>query len=139
MRPPVYVLAVLAVACTTPVPTGAPPLFVPPEQVVDLKLDDQPFQLASCASGRPDGFHGAELRGQDGTRIRLVSEIDGSSEVVVFRPGQDEGVVLKHCSRMEIKELSSRSSSSIRGRARILCFEQNIHLEGTVILERCAG
>src|SRR5260370_28668216 len=99
-----YALPALVVACSTatPVPTSAPPIFEPPSKIVNLTIDGARFQLEGCSNGAAQGYHGAELRGIDGTRVRLVSEVDGASKVIVFRPGAERGVVLEGCSRVDM-------------------------------------
>ena len=126
------------VACaSSPVPSHAPPIYVPPDVVVDLLLDGVAFELARCEPGSTEGFHGAELTGKTGARIRLVSEVDGASKVVVFRPGAERGTVLDECSRIEMTESSFRHSSSVRGRASIQCEKREVRIMGTGVVENC--
>jgi len=113
-------------------------MFQPPDKVIELTIDGMPFEMKECSNGASEGFHGAELRGTDGTRVRLVSELDGASKVVVFRPGAEQGVILEGCSRVEMKESTSRHSSSVRGRASVRCEDKGTRIEGTVLLERCS-
>jgi hypothetical protein len=134
-----YVLAAGVVACSTatPVPESAPAIFEPPSQVVDLTIDGAPFRLEKCTSGASQGFHGAELVGVDGTRVRLVAEVDGSSKVIVFRPFTERGVVLEGCSRVEMESRVSRYATHVRGRASVLCDDKGTRIEGTALLQTC--
>jgi hypothetical protein len=133
-----YVPLVTLVACASTVPNEAPPIFVPPDRVIDLQVDGKPFALASCAPGAPDGFHGMELRGEDESRIRIVVEVDGTSKVVLFRPRAERGLILNDCSRADIKESGGRRSS-VRGRASIRCNADGVRVEGTVMIEQCSS
>jgi hypothetical protein len=136
-----YALAAGVVACSTatPVPASAPPIFVPPSKLIDLTLDGARFQLVACTDGASHGFHGAELTGADGTRVRLVSEVDGAAKVIVFPPGAERGVVLEGCSRIEMVQSVSRRSSHVHGRASVLCDDKGTRIEGTVLIDSCAG
>jgi hypothetical protein len=135
-----YALPAVLVACSTatPVPEYADPIFVPPTKIVQLTIDGAPFELASCSPGASHGFHGAELHGADGTRVRLASEIDGSAKVVVFRAGDERGVVLEGCSRVDMEESSSRYGFKVRGRASVDCDDKGTRIEGTVVLFSCS-
>jgi hypothetical protein len=129
----------LAFACSS---SSGPPSYAPPivprqSSQVELWVDGVPFRVKSCSAGSPSGFLGFELSGEDGSRLRITSELDGSSKVVVFRPGAERGVTLLDCSRAEMKESRGRSSTSVRGRASIKCDDQGVRVEGTVLYERC--
>jgi hypothetical protein len=127
------------VACSSSsgVPSSAPPIAVRPRSAVELWLDGAPFRPRSCTPGSVSGFLGFELTGEDGTRVRITSELDGSSKVVVFRPGAERGVMLLDCSRAEMKESRGRSSTSVHGRASMKCEDQGVRVEGTVVYDRC--
>lgn len=69
--------------------------------------------------------------------MRITSELDGSSKVVVFRNGAERGTVLLDCSRAEMRESRGKYSSSVHGRASMKCDDQGVRLEGTVLYDRC--
>jgi hypothetical protein len=104
---------------------------------VDLAIDGARVRFEGCASGASQGYHGAEVRTLDGTRVRLVSEVDGASKVIVFRPGAERGVTLEGCSRVEMVQSTSRHGGSVRGRASVLCDDKGVRVEGTVLLGSC--
>jgi len=119
------------------VPESAPPIFEPPTHVVELAIDGARFRLDGCSNGATQGYNGAEIRAVDGTRVRLVSEVDGASKIIVFRPGAERGVTLEGCSRVEMTQSTSRHGGSVRGRASVLCDEKGVRVEGTVLLGSC--
>jgi hypothetical protein len=139
MKRALYALPAALVACSTatPVPESAPPIFEPPREIVELAIDGARLRYEGCSNGATQGYNGAEIRGADGTRVRLVSEVDGGSKVIVFRPGAERGVVLEGCSRVDMTQSTSRRGGSVRGRASVLCDDKGIHVEGTVLLGSC--
>ncbi len=132
-----YSVLLLAACAPSAIPPSPPPILQAPASVVDLSLDGKPFRPQSCSAGTAAGFLGFELTGEDGARLRITSELDGSSKVVVFHPGVDRGIVLLDCARAEMKESRGRRSSTVHGRASLRCEGQGVRVEGTVLYDHC--
>ena len=134
-----YAALPLVVACSAPstVPASAPPIVEPQTSKVDLWLDGAPFHARSCKAGSSSGFLGFDLTGEDGTRVRIVSELDGASKVIVFRNGAERGITLVDCSRADMHEQRGKYSSSVHGRASMKCEAAGVRIEGTVLYDRC--
>ena len=103
-----------------------------------IDLDGKKFDIDSCRSGQALGFHGIQLADDPGTKIRLVSNADGSTNAIVFAPGADRGEDLGPCGTLEMHAQNSKINdvTNQEGVAKLSC--KGAHaVEGTLQFENC--
>lgn len=139
MRSFYLIMLPLGACAASPVPKYAPPLYVEPDRVIAITLNDRPFREKTCTPGSLNGFHGVELTSEEGARIRIIVEVQGDTKIIVFPQGSERGKVLADCSRAEMTVSQSRHGVSVRGRASMKCEGDEVKVEGTVMVQRCSG
>lgn len=97
------------------------------------------FTPASCASGEVLGFHGVEVRSEEGPRLRIIQDELGQKRLAVLGSGSaPRAFTPEEC---EVFELNVRRTGSIvnevhqlKGSARFAC----PGLQGSLEYDRCA-
>lgn len=104
-----------------------------------LTLNDKPFALESCRSGQVYGFHGVELKGSNGDRLRLVQAPGGDGLVYYFKAGQPTGHPLGKCGPLSVTRQNSTINkvSNVEGSATLKCNAGGIKVSGNVSFKNC--
>jgi hypothetical protein len=88
-----------------------------------VEVDGASFQVTTCHSGDPHGFFGVDLDGSDRRRLRLVSEIDGTTTLVLFEANAEAGQSVKGCAKgkFEATGMEINGVRVVAGVARLAC------------------
>ncbi len=98
-----------------------------------LRVNGAPFPFATCLSGDVGGYRGVELESRDGSKLRLVQEVDGTGTVI--RTGTGEApVTIKACGTVAVERLPEGHDGlyAAQGIARLDCGAGGLHVEGSV-------
>jgi hypothetical protein len=87
-----------------------------------LSLNAAPYTVARCVSGQLTGFNGVDVMGVDGSRLRLVKELDGSGTVIHMGTAANP-VTMKACSKIDVQpaNVSVNDVRVLRGSAQVDC------------------
>jgi hypothetical protein len=104
-----------------------------------LRIDGAPFTPTTCLSGEGRGFSGIELGDADGRRLRLGTNLDGTTWVAAFQPGQAVGEVLGPCARATVRPGTGvvNGVRNLEGDATLACATERRRVDGTVRFENC--
>ncbi len=96
-----------------------------------IQVNSAPFPTLRCSSGQLAGFNGIEVSGGDASRIRLVSEVDGSSTVVYF-PAGGSSTAMKSCGTVQVQPtgLTVNGVRAVTGTAQFDCTASAVHIAG---------
>jgi hypothetical protein len=121
-RPVWLALAVLASSCT-------------PHFSGELVLDGAPFRPRECRSGQAYGFTGVELADEQGRRIRIAQEHDGTPATVYYPALSSIG----SCASLSLATQTSKINRirNVEGSASLSCAGADHRVEGTVRFENC--
>jgi hypothetical protein len=103
-----------------------------------IQIDGAAFVAKTCRSGQALGFSGVELA-SDTTRVRLLTQADGTAVVGLFEAAAARGVGLGRCATLTMRAQSSRINSiqNMSGEARFACREHGRTVDGTISFENC--
>jgi hypothetical protein len=98
-----------------------------------VTVNNQPFSPTKCISGSIQGFNGADLMAVDGSRLRIVQEVDGSETVIQMGTGSNP-VTLKACGKIDLQSTGVMVNGIrvVRGTAQIDCSAGSLHVAGNV-------
>jgi hypothetical protein len=98
-----------------------------------------PFRATTCSSGEGRGFPGVELADAQGNRLRLASDLDGSTAVAYFTPANPVGQVFRGCVAMSVQPGTGvvNGVRNLEGSANLACRIDAHSLEGAVRFENC--
>jgi hypothetical protein len=101
-----------------------------------LTVNSSPFSVTHCTSGQLSGFNGVDVLGVDGSRLRLVEEVDGSETVIQMGTGA-QPVTMKGCGKIDVEpsNVSVNGVRVLRGSAQMDCTEGALHVAGNVTFQ----
>jgi hypothetical protein len=101
----------------------------------EVTVDGSPFKLDSCRSGQVYNFAGVELVAEDGRKLRLVMQPDGSADAYVFASGSATGDKVGSCGPVTVGQQNSTINNvrNVEGEARLDC----ARIKGNVKFENC--
>jgi hypothetical protein len=101
-----------------------------------LSVNAAPFSPTHCMSGQLAGFNGVDVLGVDGSRLRLVQEVDGSSTVIQMGTGATP-VTMKACGKIDVQpsNITINGVRVMRGTAQLDCTSGQLHVAGNVSLQ----
>jgi hypothetical protein len=105
----------------------------------NLRINGAACALTTCASGQTRGFPGVELSDDEGNRLRLATNVDGSASAAYFPVGSSVGENLGSCAsvRFEPGVGVINGARNIDGVANLVCRTQHRRIVGTVRFENC--
>jgi hypothetical protein len=98
-----------------------------------ITVNSAPFSVTSCMSGQLSGFNGVDVLSVDGSRLRLVEEVDGTETVIQMGTGA-QPVTMKGCGKIDVQpsNVSINGVRVLRGTAQMDCTEGALHVAGSV-------
>jgi hypothetical protein len=96
-----------------------------------LQINSAPFPIMRCMSGQLTGFNGIDVMGSDASRVRLVSEVDGTTTAIYFAPA---GVAtsMKSCGAVQVQPtgITINGVRVVQGSAQLDCTKDTLHVAG---------
>lgn len=104
-----------------------------------VSVGGQPWPVELCESGAVYGFEGIQLQGSDGRRLRIVTQADGTAEVVLFDVGAPTGTSFGNCATAAFTTtgLTVNDIVALQGAATLTCTGEPT-VDGAVQVDRCA-
>jgi hypothetical protein len=104
-----------------------------------IQIDGAPFPASTCRSGQANGFSGVELADQNGRRLRLAQNLNGTLAAVYFPAGSQVGVDLGTCFTMNTQTGVGvvNGVQNIEGGAILACRTETHQVSGSVQFENC--
>lgn len=104
-----------------------------------LQVDGAPFSPSSCRSGQASGFSGVELADDQGRRLRLAQNLNGSLAGVYFPAGAPIGEDLAGCITMTTQPgvVVVNGVRNVEGSALLSCRTQRHQVSGSVQFKNC--
>jgi hypothetical protein len=106
----------------------------------NLQVDGGPFSPTRCRSGQTGGFPGIELADDQGRRLRLAQNIDGTPSAAYLPPGSPIGENLSGaCGAVAIYPGTGMIGGirNMDGRATLSCGTAEHSVVGAVRFENC--
>jgi hypothetical protein len=104
----------------------------------EVRIDGVAFAASSCRSGQALGFSGVELANGT-TRMRLLTNADGTAAVGLFDGTRTRGVDLGRCAVLTMRKQSSRINGvqNMSGEAQLSCHQHGRTVDGAISFENC--
>ena len=104
-----------------------------------MQVDGTAFVPTICKSGQARGFAGVELADNEQRRLRLAQALDGTFQVVYFRPGTPVGENLGQCGTMTFQNGIAvvNGVRNVEGNAKLSCDTGRYKVTGDVIFDGC--
>jgi hypothetical protein len=101
-----------------------------------LTVNSSPYSVTHCLSGQLSGFNGVDVLGVDGSRVRLVEEVDGSETVIQMGTGATP-VTMKACGKIDVQPANVvvNGVRVVRGTAQMDCTSGELHVAGNVTFQ----
>jgi hypothetical protein len=105
----------------------------------NVRVDGAPFQPKTCVSGQARGFPGIELGDAQGNRLRLATNVDGSTSVAYFTPARAGGEALGTCASLAVQQGTGvvNGVRNLDGAATLACQSPRRQIEGALRFENC--
>ncbi len=102
-----------------------------------ITIDAALFTPTQCRSGddEHEAFFGADLTDAAGSRLRLVSNVDGSTTVLLFPAGSAPTTLPASCAQLV---LEPESDGGVTGGVTLDCVAGGVTIVGTLTLRDCA-
>ena len=100
-----------------------------------LNVNATPYPAIRCSAGQANGFNGVDVYGSDGSRIRFVAEVDGTSSVIYFTPAAGAaGVTMKGCSTLNVRPsgVVVNGVAMVNGNAKVACQAGAVRIDGFI-------
>jgi hypothetical protein len=101
-----------------------------------LTVNSAAVSVTHCTSGQLMGFNGVDVLTIDGSRLRLVQEVDGSGTVIRLGTGANP-VTMKACGKIDVQpsNVSVNGVRVLRGSAQLDCTSDGLHVAGNVTFQ----
>lgn len=105
----------------------------------NMSVNGAPYSPATCISGQARGFPGVELVDENGARLRLATNVDGSASAAYFPAGSRFGENLGSCAavRFEPGVGVVNGVRNVDGVGSFFCNAGQRHIHGSVRFENC--
>jgi hypothetical protein len=104
-----------------------------------LQVDGAPFSPSTCRSGQASGFSGVELADDQGRRLRLAQNLNGTPAGVYFPAGAPIGEDLAGCFTMSTQTGVGvvNGVRNVEGSALLSCRTERHQVSGSVQFKNC--
>ena len=100
-----------------------------------MTVNSAPYAPIRCGAGQASGFSGVDVFGNDGSRVRFVSEVDGTSSVIYFSPAAGgAGATMKGCATLNVRPTGVilNGVPQVSGNVQLDCKNDAVHLAGMI-------